>query len=251
MRLLKFILFLSLLVIFCNCRSRRDLTECDHPSGWCKEIRNLSGKSWKYAQLSKNIYNKPFQFNLEKHFEKIEDFENKDIDFFATLYKDKLTGKYIFVFRGTDSFKDFKTGNNPFRQKQNKYGLLIYDKSKAKYNFSECIVTGHSLGGGIATHISLNRENATAYTFNRSPVFRNKMNIKNDRYTIVENGEILKLPRLFGREPNQLYTSIGCSKGGPIAQHDMKKLADCLTRIAANEDNDAKESLLLNKIITE
>src|SRR5688572_2009995 len=102
MKSLKPILLVSLFVILCSCGSRRPLTECDHPSGWCKEIREISDKSWKYAQLSKNVYNKPFQFNLEKYFEKIEDFENKEIDFFATLYKDKLTGKYIFVFRGTD-----------------------------------------------------------------------------------------------------------------------------------------------------
>ncbi|TDX95479.1 alpha/beta hydrolase family protein [Chryseobacterium daecheongense] len=251
MKSLKSIVLLSLFVVLCSCSSRRTLTECDHPSGWCKEIRDISDKSWKYAQLSKNVYNKPFQFNLDQYFEKVEDFENKEMDFYATLYKDKLTGMYVFVFRGTDSLKDFSTGNNPVNQKQNKYGLEIFDQCRSKYNFKECVVTGHSLGGGIATHISLNREAATAYTFNRSPVFRNKKNIKNNRYTIVENGEILKAARLFGREPNQLYTSIGCSKGNPIKQHDMKNLAECLTKIAAFENSEAKESLTLNHISTE
>lgn len=251
MKSLKPIVLLSFFMILYSCGSRKTLTECDHPSGWCKEIREISDKSWKYAQLSKNVYNKPFQFNVDKYFEKVEDFENKEIDFFATLYKDKITGKYIFVFRGTDSFKDFSTGNNPFRQKQNKYGMEIFDQCRNKYHITDCVVTGHSLGGGIATHISLNREHATAYTFNRSPVFRNKLKIKNDRYTIVENGEILKAARLFGREPNQLYTSIGCTKGNPIKQHDMQALAECLTKIAAFEDNEAKESLLLNHISTE
>ncbi|GAB0157777.1 hypothetical protein CHRYSEOSP005_30600 [Chryseobacterium sp. Alg-005] len=251
MKSLKSVLLLSFLIALCNCSSRRALTECDHPSGWCKEIRDISDKSWKYAQLSKNVYNKSFQFNLDKYFEKVEDFENKEMDFFATLYKDKLTGMHVFVFRGTDSFKDFSTGNNPVNQKQNKYGLEIFDQCRSKYNFNECIVTGHSLGGGIATHISLNRVNATAFTFNRSPVFRNKMKIKNSRYTIVENGEILKAARLFGKEPNQLYTSIGCTKGNPVKQHDMQALAECLTRIAAFEDNEAKESLILNHISSE
>ena len=238
-----FISVISLFAILSSCVSRRTLTDCDHPSGWCKEIRDISGKSWKYAQLSKNVYNKPFQFNLDKYFEKLEDFENPNIDFFATLYREKSSGNYIFVFRGTDSPKDFRTGNNPFNQKQNKYGLKVFDSAKVKYQFKECVVAGHSLGGGISIHISLNRENVTAFTFNRSPVFRNKNNFKNDRYTIVETGEILKIPRLIGREPNQLYTKIGCSKGGPIAQHDMQKLAECLTKIASYEDEEAKESL--------
>lgn len=249
MKNLKFIIFLiPFFVIFSNCIPQKKMTNCSYPD-WCKEIRDISCKSWKYAQLSKNVYNKSFQFNLNKYFEKVEDFEDEKIDFFATLYKDKITGKYIFVFRGTDSFVDMYTGNNPFRQKQNKKGMEIYKESKAKYHFNECIVSGHSLGGGIATHISLNEENVTAYTFNRSPVFRNKLKKKNDRYTIVENGEILKIARLLGKEPNQLYVSIGCSKGNPISQHDMRKLAECLTKIASNEDKEAKESLELNKII--
>ena len=224
------------------------MTGCNHPSGWCNEIRNIANKSWKYGQLCKNVYNKPFSFQVSDYFEKIQDFENKSIDFFATLYKDKSSNEFVLVFRGTDSFEDFKTGNNPFKQSQNKYALEIYDEIKKQYGFNKCIVTGHSLGGAIAINISLNRQNVTVFSFNSSPVFKNINNISNDRYSIVENGEILKLLRIFGREATQLYTSIGCSNGDPIKQHDMKSLAICLTQIASIESIEAKNSLIKNGI---
>ena len=232
----------------CISSSKIKLTGCDHPSKWCNEIRNIANKSWKYSQLCKNVYCQPFTFDLNDHYEKIQDFENKQIDFFSSLYKDKQNNEYVLVFRGTDSFEDFKTGNNPFKAEQNEYALKIFDDAKNQYNFDKCIVTGHSLGGGIAMHISLNRENVTAYSFNGSPVFINNNNFSNERFSIVENGEILKIVRLFGREADQLYTSIGCSKGDPITQHDMKNLAICLTKIAAVETHDAKKSLELNSI---
>lgn len=41
--------------------------------------------------------------------------------------------------------------------------------------------------------------------------------------------------RLFGRSPTQTCTSIGCSKGGSIGQHSMRKLAECLTEATAWE----------------
>lgn len=233
----------------CNSIIKDPLTECNHPSGWCKEIRDLANISWKYAQLSKNVYNKPFQYDVTNYFDRIKDYENTDLSFFATLYKEKSTGQYIFVYRGTDSIIDFPRGNNPFKQDQNKYALEIYDQAKDSLHFNNCIVAGHSLGGGIATHISLNRKNVKSFSFNGSPVFRNKLKIENDRYSIVEHGEVLKLARILGREADQLYTSIGCSKGNSIDQHDMQSLATCLTQIAATTDTEATESLMHNGII--
>jgi hypothetical protein len=244
-------LFFSILITSCNCYRKIPLTDCEHPSGWCKEIRDLAAHSWKYAQLSKNVYNKTYSYNVDDYFETIQTYENKNISFYAVLFRDKVTNEFVLVFRGTDSAKDFKTGNNPFYQQQNIYGLEIYDEIKKKHNPEKMCVAGHSLGGGIAINISLNRENVKAYSFNGSPVFKNKLNFDNPRYSIVEYGEILKLPRIFGSEATQEYTSIGCSKGDPIKQHDMQSLANCLTRIATIEDPEALKSLEKNNISLE
>ena len=224
------------------------LTDCDHPSGWCKEIRDISAQSWKYAQLSKNVYNDEFQFDVSSYFETIKEYPNESIDFYAVLFKDKSNGEFVLAFRGTDSFKDFKTGNNPFKQSQNNYAMKIFDEIKTKYGAKSHTVVGHSLGGGIAIHISLNREHVTAYSFNGSPVFRNKNNVKNNRFSIVEHGEILKIVRALGREADQLYTSIGCTSGNPITQHDMQSLATCLTEIGGFQDPEARMSLKKNNI---
>lgn len=239
---------LSLLVASC-CTTRNQLTGCDHYSGWCNEIRDVSKKSWKYAQLSKNVYNKKFQYKIETHFKKLKDYENDKLDFYAVLYKDIESSDLVLVYRGTDSLKDFKTGNNPFNQKQNKYALKVFDEIQNKQNNKIKVVAGHSLGGGMSIHVSLNRDDVTAFSFNGSPVFRNKKNKTNDRYSIVEYGEILKFPRIFGREATQLYTSIGCTdKGNPVDQHSMKTLASCLTQIAATESPEARKSLMDNNI---
>ena len=246
--LVSFVFILSLL-LFISCKSAKiQLTGCDHYSGWCNEIREISVKSWKYAQLSKNVYESDYKFKLTDYFEEIESFENTYIDFYSTLFLDKMNGDYVLVFRGTDSFKDFKTGNNPFRQIQNNYALIVFDYIVNKYNLRNITVTGHSLGGGMSIHTSLNRPNVIAYSFNGSPVFKKSAEFNNERYSIVENGEVLKLLRIFGREATQLYTSIGCSNGNPIKQHDMKSLAVCLTKIAAIEDEEAKMSLKNNDI---
>ena len=59
------IIGLSLLLASC-CTTRSQLTGFDHYSGWCNEIRNVSDKSWKYAQLSKNVYNKKIKYKIDK-----------------------------------------------------------------------------------------------------------------------------------------------------------------------------------------
>ena len=40
------------------------LTDCNHPSNWCKEIRDVANKSYIYAQIAFNSYEKDKQFVL-------------------------------------------------------------------------------------------------------------------------------------------------------------------------------------------
>ncbi|APS38173.1 Mbeg1-like protein [Salegentibacter sp. T436] len=238
-----------LVVLLLGCVTPKEiLTGCDHYSGWCNEIRDLAVQSWKYAQLSKNVYEQEYQFKVSDLFKRIESFENKAIDFNAALYQDLESEGYVLVFRGTDSTLDYRRGNNPFNQEQNSYALEIFDDLRKKYGAEKLTVAGHSLGGGIATHVSLNRGNVTSYSFNGSPVFKKNGDFENERYSIVENGEILKLFRAPGREPTQLYTSIGCSHGNPVSKHGIQKLATCLTQIAAIESEEVRKSLDLNKL---
>ena len=225
-------------------------TGTDHCSGWSDGVRKVADDSWLYAQLSQNVYADGYDFQISESIELVEEFDRPDVSFYAALFKDNISGKYAFVFRGTDSFEDFKTGSNPFRQVQNNLALNLVKEKSEQYEFTSFVVAGHSLGGGIATHVSLNVEGATLYTFNGSPVFKQQgASIKNSRYSIVEKGEILKIVRLLAKEPTQLYTSIECTSGNLIEEHSMEKLAVCLTRISAVNDNGAAlESLSKNNI---
>jgi hypothetical protein len=235
-------------LLLAGCGSMRTrLTECDHPSGWCKEIRELAAHAWPYAQLSSNVYLKEDQFDLAGRFRELSVHENKNIGFYATLYEDTRNQQLVFVVRGTDDIEDWTRGN--FRPNQNEFGLATTRAVKAKYPGRPLVVAGHSLGGGVAMHISLNEKVDRTYSFNGSPHFRaNGQREESDRYSIAEFGEINKLIRVFGREATQLYTSIGCSHGDPLRQHAQFLLATCLTQIAAVHDTEAAKSLERNKL---
>lgn len=222
----------------CSWFSKIKQTGTDHCSGWSDQVRSLADEAWLYAQLSQNVYADNDDFILPDTVKLIEEFDRNDISFYGALYKDNTTDVYSFIFRGTDSFEDFRTGNNPFEQTQNEVALSIVESKAKEYSLDSFFVAGHSLGGGIATHVSLNVQGATLYTFNGSPVFK-KSNVRfnNQRDSIVERGEILKIVRLLAREPDQIYTSIECTSGNAIEEHSMKKLAICLTRISAVNDN--------------
>jgi len=238
------IILVSSLFVSCSSYKKIKLTDCQHSSGYCKEIRDEAFKSWKYAMLSNNVYGKKM-YNVSQLFTFLEKHEDTILNYYSELYKDNNTGEYVLVFRGTDSITDFQTGNNPINQEQNKHALNIYDDVKNRYSIDSIIATGHSLGGGISTNLSLNREKIKTYIFNASPVFnRNGNRIDNDRHSIAENGEILKITRLFGREADQIYTSINCSKGNPVKQHGILPLTNCLIKIASNNDESIRNYLI-------
>ncbi|SNS10684.1 Protein of unknown function [Pseudomonas japonica] len=211
----------------------------DHSSGWSDQIRSLASHSVGPAQLAYNVYKDADQFDVSGRYRWVRDFEEKRMGFFASLYKENDQENYILAFRGTDSLADFKSGNNPIFQRQNGYALAVFDQVRDLYSPREITVVGHSLGGGIAIHVSLNRANVKAYSFNGSPVFRSDgVPFRNERYSIVEHGEVLKIGRLFSLEATQLYTSVGCTNGkNPFSQHAMKLLASCLTEIASYADD--------------
>lgn len=242
--------FLSTLLIACGSQKKIPQT-ITHSSGWSNEVIETCALAWEYSQLSLNVYRTSDSLDISNIYKKLEVYSDS-IDFYAELFINRNDSTYVLAFRGTDSKKDFKTGNNPFSQKQNNLGLKVFDSIRNKYGENINIVTtGHSLGGGISIHVSLNRSNLTAFSFNGSSIFRKRdEEFVNKRYSIVEYGEVLKAVRIFGREADQLYTSINCNKSkNPIKQHNMLSLATCITKIAAIKSVEAKESLKRNNIV--
>jgi hypothetical protein len=97
----------------------------------------------------------------------------------AALYREYLTGKYILAFAGTEftSFDDWKTN---FQQAFSIQGVYQYQYDMAianalvnkGFNSSNTYITGHSLGGGLASAASI-ESGFHAYTFNAAGLHQN------------------------------------------------------------------------------
>jgi len=234
---------------------------------------DVAGRSWnacsrdgalstfEYAQIASNVYHEDNQFRLGPHIKPLNDGKTLPSGLTYDVYA-RLDGneyvEIIVAFRGTN-FKsplDWIYGN--FGTRQRREGLDIYDHIYEKYGVVPS-VTGHSLGGAIATQVSLCRDVDVAMFFHTSPRFSRRLckqtsrtNIihHNHNISVVEHGEVNKILRAPSREPNQRYVQVSCfDKGGPIAQHNMGKFAACLTQGAGLErDPVALASIARNKI---
>jgi hypothetical protein len=230
------------------------LTGLDHISGWADQIRAAADEAYIYTQMSANSYDDGDLYLLGPHVKTIVNVPNDRCGFAYSLFDRNEPGRHrelVIAFRGTEftTAPDWICGNVLARQ--NGRGLALYDRVRAATDPSIRIsVTGHSLGGGIATFVSLEREGVDSYVFNSSPRFRHRGPAPaNRRLSIVEYGEVLKAARLFGREPTQTYISINCARGfHPVRGHFIHPLANCLTRIAAYASPQARLSLACNHI---
>lgn len=231
------------------------LTGCDHESGWSDQVRAVAAESWLNAQMAANSYQceRPVPFRLPSGVTRTE-CEGNDIAGMAYAVferPDPAGGAPVrtLSFRGTENdnpvtfFQDWVLGN--LGGLQNPRGLDVLDRLVASGDFDE--VTGHSLGGGIATYVSLCREGLQSRVFNASPRFTRCNNAANPRDSVVEIGEALFVVRGPLPEADQTYTAINCLQtGSSIYQHGMPLLARCLTEIAAYSDPAALDSLTQN-----
>ena len=204
--------------------------------------------------MATNAYEKP-EFDLGERISEHQRSPNDGIGFAYVIYERRARNgpsSWVIAYRGTENDKDplidWVQGN--LLGRQNARGLKVYRDLRAKVGKDAVIsVTGHSLGGGIATYVSLCEVGVNSYIFNSSPRFWrcSRKWIKNMRYSIVETGEILRIARGPLAEATQRYTQLNCARtGNSIDQHDVGGLARCLTDIAAWGDEDAKASLSRN-----
>lgn len=247
-------ILLALLALSACTHFTKDKLTYDGPSPWADQIRQAAVEAYPYAQMSYNAYAGQNRFDLGPDYSNLRNAPNDDLGFAYSLFHKHSEGQLtevIIGFRGTEptSVKDWVPGN--IIAAQNARGLAVYEQlRKTTPARIPITVTGHSLGGGIATQVSLRHENVKSYIFNSSPRFWKRGNIPdNRRLSIVERGEGLKVTRLLGREAPQTYISINCIPGfAPIGQHGMRPLAECLTQIAAWDNRSAQNSLDRNRI---
>lgn len=238
-----------------------------HPTGASVGVREAARETYLFAQLSENAYG-PFkpqsrrdakrgkkareEYKLPSYITERKPMHNTPFTGFAArVYDVKEPGKkpYVIVaFRGTNftSPADWLRGN--ILNTQYRQGLKIV--RDLKQQGSKVKVTGHSLGGGIATWVSLQEEDVPAYGFNASHRLTRGAAVDNHRHMVSQYGEVGVSFRRPFRNPKALYTTIPFADGGPLERHTMRYLADGLTSIAAADgDAAAAESVKVNRIV--
>lgn len=217
-----------------------------------------------YAQMAQNAYHKKRnEFDFDDSVRLISSYPNQSVDvepitgnmgndIFGLAFdilEHEPSGRskeLVFAFRGTEGdidlkSCDFRFGNRRTIQHRLATELVARIVAERGLQPPSLVFVGHSLGGGIARHVSMRFPGSRVYAFNSSPVFRAPDNYdpKLDptvRFSVNSRGEVLKLTRIFGPEPNQTYWKIDCPiAGGMIDKHSMRRLAACLTLRAAEQ----------------
>jgi hypothetical protein len=255
-------------------------TPCpQEPGGWCADTRTTADNTWVYAQLANNAYAREpagktvllhtngDHFRLPPGWIERVHVPNDGIGFAYAVF-DRFEGRTlketVVAFRGTEitSGRDWLIGN--FLGAQNRRGWAVAkgvrksldDNGWAK---TDLIVTGHSLGGGIAQFVSLRNVSGTpgkrasvakSIVFDNSPRYWKPFTpvAEVERIAVIERGEILSAIR-WGRPPldGQRTMTINCQPGyNAFKGHRIAPLAACLTWISAFNDTPACDSIDLN-----
>jgi hypothetical protein len=234
-----------------------------------------------YAVLSYEVYDKDENFYEKIPYPTNESWQEilidqgieDDISFAARawlrVYGDKK--EVIVAFRGTDEgLEDFFRGNfvffKPFIYRTHFDAAEDFIEKVKSYMHGkdelDLILTGHSLGGGLAEYIHLQNEGSKAITFDSSPNtgrLYSLFDIKHDRKVIraYEKGEILEWPRKlflwdfsFDAKPwedniSTIYYQFYDSN--LISAHGMQDLAMSIIKAAAL-NNDPTALSILNQL---
>ncbi len=238
------------------------------PGGWCGFLRDAAVDAYPYAMAATNAYTgdddlfritSPVIERLERLPIAPEDAKKGfGYEIFAQ-YAPRSQGNAarapvarILAFRGTD----FKGLSDIF------YGTLRSDQIDIAIRYFEAeqkrfdgnlpwIVTGHSLGGALATEVSVRHPEVRAYMFNTSPFLESEAKDNVMRRTVFnERGEVLRRFARYDIAPAADVFTVNCEpRKNTISKHKVRPLADCITWIAAYASEDAAAVVKANGII--
>ncbi len=237
------------------------------PGGWCAFVREAAVEAWPYAVASTNAYvgDDDLFIDLGPTLNRIErsdipmDYEGKGFGYevfeqFAPGTwgdPDRVPVARILAFRGTDfdGFTDIFYGT--LRSDQIEIAVRTFENERERFSDDvPWIVTGHSLGGALATEVSIKYPEVRAFMFNTSPFYEGDGMTNDVRRTVFnERGELLRRFARFDSAPAAELFTLNCApQKGTITKHKIRPLADCITWIAAYGDKEAYAVVKANNV---
>ena len=150
------------------------------------ELKKVAKKNYIYALMSANAYDKGFQVEVPG-WTRTKRLVSKH-GFSADVYISDDNRNVVIAYRGTDDLKDWKYANlDTDANGQYLDADNVFKEVVKKYGDLKIMTVGHSLGGGLAIHVSVTHKDIDAVVFNPSPrVFMSKADIKyTNRVTII------------------------------------------------------------------
>gem|GEM_PF-1053637 len=236
----------------------------DPVAGWNAETRDLASRSWLYAQLSTNAYQDFEMFTLPGDVVQRPSSGNDGVGYAYVIF-DRFEGdqlaETIIAYRGTEAdlangYLDITLGSVlGLHHDRGLATATAVENQLASIDTSqpELAVTGHSLGGAIAHHVTDHLLGEDGPVVARSIVFNDSPRVVGfgiddvDRTAIVESGDFVGALRALGHSSEDVHYPIDCQAGfAPFRAHAIRDLAECLTWIAAYDDPAARLSLAEN-----
>ena len=199
-----------------------------------------------YALLSNNAYKreKQEQFSLpSQEWRHRDDFipEGTEAGLELKVFEKVMEGKpveVVLAFRGTDDLKDWRQNLSPQflfpKKRQTDLAEKNFERLRGTYEGQQVryVATGHSLGGGLAMHLSFKYPDVSAVVFNSSP--RVEPGLKsargvNARIIIWESNEALSYLRPLAKirwgTVKEVKFDFQPGHLGIVKQHGMYALA--------------------------